>query len=217
MFYEYLDKAPVVSIIKNKSIHLQIDATYFKQFCLICYQDFDLKYTQLYRFTENENFEGIKEDLENLKTLGLNISSITCDGHAAILKAIKVVFKGIPIQRCLVHIQRMCLIWLTSKPKSIPGQELRELCLLINKVKEKNDVIEFKSRLKYWYLNHKDYINQKSLQTETMRYWYTHKSVRRAYTTISKALQNMFHFIDDSAIPKSTNSIESYFGHLKIT
>jgi transposase-like protein len=215
LFYTYLSKAPLVPIIKNKEVHLQIDATYFKQFCLICYQDFGLKYTQLHRFTDNENFEKIKEDLQNLKSLGLNIVSITCDGHPAILKAINAVYKDIPTQRCLVHIQRMCLIWLTSQPKSEPGQELREIVLLINKIKENNDKIEFKKLLKQWHIKYKDYIDQKSLNTETLRYWYTHKMVRRAYITINRALPNMFHYIENPSIPKTTNSIESYFGHLK--
>lgn len=215
MFYTYLSKAPLVPIIKNKEVHLQIDATYFKQFCLICYQDFGLKYTQLHRFTDNENFEKIKEDLQNLKSLGLNIVSITCDGHPAMLKAINAVYKDIPTQRCLVHIQRMCLIWLTSQPKSEPGQELREIVLLINKVKENNDKIEFKKLLKQWHIKYKNYIDQKSLNTETLRYWYTHKMVRRAYITINRALPNMFHYIENPSIPKTTNSIESYFGHLK--
>lgn len=39
--------------------------------------------------------------------------------------------------------------------------------------------------------------------------------VRRAFVTINRALPNMFHYLDNPSIPKSTNSIESYFGHLK--
>jgi len=34
---------------------------------------------------------------------------------------------------------------------------------------------------------------------------------------IKRAIPNMFHFLDDPQIPKSTNSIESFFGHLKDT
>lgn len=56
----------------------------------------------------------------------------------------------------------MCLIWLTSQPKSIPGKELREISLLINKINVYNDMIEFKRMLKQWHLKHKDYINQKT-------------------------------------------------------
>ena len=39
--------------------------------------------------------------------------------------------------------------------------------------------------------------------------------VRKSYVTIKNALPNMFHYIEHADIPKSTNAIESYFGHLK--
>jgi len=41
---------------------------------------------------KQEKFTEIKEDLENLKRLNVDIYSITCDGHKAILKAIKTVY-----------------------------------------------------------------------------------------------------------------------------
>ena len=33
--------------------------------------------------------------------------------------------------------------------------------------------------------------------------------------TIKRALPNMFHYLDNTKIPKTTNSIESFFGHMK--
>ena len=64
-----------------------MDATYFEKFCLICFQDNLDGYTQLIRFTENENYLEMKEDLESLIKLGIQIESITTDGHKSILKA----------------------------------------------------------------------------------------------------------------------------------
>jgi hypothetical protein len=40
-----------------------------------------------------EHYEEIREDLENLKALNIQIDSVTCDGHRAILKAVRKVFK----------------------------------------------------------------------------------------------------------------------------
>ena len=47
--------------------------------------------------------------------------------------------------------------------------------------------------------------------------WYTHKMFRRSFTVIKKELPNMFIFLKDDKIPNSTNSLESFFGHLKGT
>lgn len=39
--------------------------------------------------------------------------------------------------------------------------------------------------------------------------------VRKAYVHIKRALPDMFHFIYNQRIPKTTNALESFFGHLK--
>ena len=45
--------------------------------------------------------------------------------------------------------------------------------------------------------------------------WYKHKLVRRSFMVIKKALPDMFHYLDNDRVPKSTNGLESFFGHLK--
>jgi hypothetical protein len=62
-FYTYLDESPDVKILKRESGHLLIDATYFKRFCALCYQDHEDRYTQLVRFSDGEHFEETREDL----------------------------------------------------------------------------------------------------------------------------------------------------------
>ena len=89
IFYSFLERSPTIKIRKRKSVHLRLDATYFAQFCLVCYQDHEDGYTQLMRFSTGEYYNEIKEDLENLIKLGVQIESVTTDGHKSILKAIK--------------------------------------------------------------------------------------------------------------------------------
>ena len=214
-FHYFLEQAPRIKIIKRERVHLRFDATYFKKFCLLCYQDDEDGYTQLIRFSDGEHYEEIKEDLDNLIKLGIQIESITTDGHKSVLKAIK---KSIPyarVQRCLVHIQRMCLLWLTRYPMHIAGQELRQLVLLILKIKTNNDRLYWTRQLNKWYERHKEYINEKTYNAETGRYWYTHKLLRRSFFSIKRALPNMFHYLSNSKIPRTTNGIEGFFSHLK--
>jgi hypothetical protein len=192
-----------------------MDATYFEQFCLVCYQDHDDGYTQLIRFSNGEYYEEIKEDLNNLIKLGVQIESITTDGHKSILKAIKKAMPDVVTQRCLVHIQRMCLLWLTRFPKHQAAQELRHHVLLLMRIKSNNDRIYWTRELEQWYQRHKDYLHQKTVNEETGRYWYTHKLLRRSYFTIKRALPNMFHYLSNPAIPSTTNGIEGFFSHLK--
>jgi transposase-like protein len=214
-FYAILEQASKVKIIKRSNVNLRMDATYFQKFCLICYQDNLDGYTQLIRFTDNEDYQEMKEDLQNLIKLGIQIESITTDGHKSILKAIKNAVPEAKVQRCLVHIQRMCLLWLTRYPKHIAGQELRNIVLKLLKIQTQNDKLSWVQEFENWYENHKIYINEKTINQETDRYWYTHKLLRRSYSTIKSALPNMFHYLKNSNIPRTTNGIEGFFSHLK--
>jgi len=64
------------------------------------YYDYDIQYVQLYRETNKEKLKEIKEDLQNLKRLGVDVYSVTCDGHSAILKAVAKVYPNAVVQRC---------------------------------------------------------------------------------------------------------------------
>jgi hypothetical protein len=215
LFYHYLQQSAEVKIIKRNSVHLRMDATYFKQFCVVCYQDDEDGYTQLIRITDGEYTSEIKEDLDNLIKLGVQIESITTDGHKSALKAIKKSLPAVTVQRCLVHIQRMCLLWLTRFPKHPAGVELRALVLQLLRIKSSNDRLWWINELTLWYNRHKDYLGEKTYNQDTGRYWYKHKLLRRSYFTIKRALPNMFHYLNNQKIPSTTNGIEGYFGHLK--
>lgn len=215
LFKWYLLRPPLFQIRSSAKVHLLIDGTYFSNdLCLILYQDNEIKHTQLYRFSTGEYYNEICEDLENLGVLGIQIESITCDGHKATLKAIKKVYPDLIIQRCVVHVHRMANIWLRQKPKTQASIELKIIINLLPLVQTHNDRIYFTQKLLEWFKYFETFINEKAT-SQSGRWWYKHKYLKRATTLISKALPNLFHYLDNPKIPKSTNGLESFFGHLK--
>jgi len=217
-FKGYLNQAPTFQIKRNKECYLVIDGTYFKgDWCMVLYYDSQIRYTQMYRFTDKERYIQIKEDLENIQLLGIEIKAIVCDGNRAILKAISLACKQITVQRCLVHIHRECNIWLRKRPVNQHSRELKEIVNLIFIIKTKNDQKAWIKKFNDWFELNKKHLNEKKVNLETGRWWYRHKNLRRSAIMIKKAIPNMFHFLDNPAIPKSTNNIESFFGHLKDT
>jgi len=66
----------------------------------------------------------------------------------------------------------------------------------------------------HWYDRHKDFVNTKTYKPETNRYWFTHKSVRKAFVHIKRTLPNMFNYLDNLRILKTTNSLEYIFVHI---
>jgi hypothetical protein len=215
-FHAYLSKSPIFSVYPSERVNLLIDGTYFNNdLCLILYRDNTIKFTQLYRLTNGEWYQELKEDLENLLKLGVKIESITCDGHKSLLKAAHEICSHAKIQRCLVHIQRACRIWLTSRPKSQVGLELKRIVSKLHLINNSLDRDYWIVSLVKWHEEHLEFINEKSFNANTDRYWYKHKMIRRSFMTIKKALPNMFHYLDNPRIPRSTNGLESFFGHLK--
>ena len=216
LFKRLLSKAPEVVIMPKHKTHLLIDGSYFpNKLCLILYYDHDIRYVQLFRHTNEERFTEIYEDLLNLKKLGVEVYSVTCDGHKAILKAIKKAYPNALIQRCLVHVKRQARNYLSSTPKTLPAKELLYITMKITTISTQEDCGLWLLKFKAWCDEYEDYVKQKSYNIESKRYWYTHKNLHAAYSLILNAMPHLFHYIDDPEIPKTTNSLEGYFSHLK--
>jgi len=216
IFNQYLNSAPVVEIRSKTRVHLLIDGSYFPNgLCLILYYDHNLRYVQLYRETNQEKYTEIKEDLQNLKKFGVDVYSVTCDGHKAILKSIKKVFPNAIIQRCLVHIKRQVRNYLSSKPKLEQSASLLKLSNQITSIKSIEDSNIWLGAFFNWYKINHEFINQKTQSQNTGRFWYTHKNLHAAFSLLENAIPNMFNYLDDEQIPNTTNRIENYFTHLK--
>lgn len=214
-FQKFLDQPIPLKVKINKNCYLIIDATYFKkEFCLIDYYDYFLKRSQYYRLLKNENFDDIVYDLRYLKQQGLNVAGITSDGHKALTGAIKQVFPDAIHQRCIIHIQRMSLIYLTRFPKSQAGKDLRILVKVLHKIDNKRKRNIWIKCFNNWCQKYNSFLQEKS-QSLSGRKWYTHKLIRRTRSLIKNALPDMFHYLDNSNIQKSTNGLESRFSYLK--
>ena len=213
LFYDYLERIPEHKVVNREQVHLIVDGTYFSNdICLVVYRDNDIKQTMLYRITNDELTDEIIEDFKNLIKVGFSIESITCDGHKSTLKSIKKVFKNrVIVQRCVVHVERQCRIWITKNPKSQAGQELLKIAKQISQIKTLEHKYIWLRSLYDWDLKHKVFIQEKSRVDGR----YTHTFLRKARRMLINAFSDMFHYIDNPDIPKSTNALESFFGHLK--
>ena len=169
----------------------------------------------MYRLTDEERYNEIKEDLENLKRLEINIASITCDGHRATLKAIKKVYPNIIVQRCKVHVVRQCKTWLTQRPQSIAAFELLQLVKKLSTIKSLEESSSWLLQLHKWNEFHQVFIHEKTYNSDKNRFWYKHKMLRKARHLLIKAIPNLFYYLDDPSIPATSNRLESFFGHLK--
>ncbi len=216
LFKFYLKSPPKNTVESKGHVHLLIDGTYFENgLCLILYYDYDIQYVQLFRETNQEKFREIKEDLLNLKKLGTQVYSVTCDGHKAIMKAVIKIFPGAIVQRCVVHVKRQIKSYLGAKPQLVQAKDLLYYSRQVTRINTLEHAQQWLVEVHHWYKEHEVFINQKSVNEKTGTWWYTHKHLHQAATHLINAIPHLFSYINDGQIPSSTNQIEGYFAHLK--
>lgn len=215
-FDEYLDQVPTWTISTMRPVYLLIDGTFYSDgHCLIIYRAENLKRTLFYRFTTMEDDDEIASDLLNIKAMGYNIAGITTDGSDNIIRAAEYAFPDVPRQRCMVHVQRECLRSITMHPRSPAARLLRGLVMRLGDVETANDMRWWMNMFCRWEEDNREYACEKGLLPNSGQAYFIRNDLRKAYIHLRRAIPNLFVFIDHPGIPKTTNAVEAFFGHLK--
>ncbi|MBW3089111.1 IS1249 family transposase [Bifidobacterium sp. 82T24] len=147
---------------------------------------------------------------------------LVCDGGQGCLTAAETRWKGIPVQRCLVHALRNTRVDLTNRPKSEAGRTLLELARRLTKVKSADEAAAWLTDLNRWHGKHGDYLKERTraaddpVHARGRKWWWTHERLRRAYFRLVKLNRDgmLFAFCDpdatkdDGALPSTTNQLE---------
>ena len=160
-------------------------------------------------YTKKEGYRHVYAWFSQLKEEGLDPLYITMDGEKSVIRAIKDIWPQTNIQRCLYHIQREGMRWLRTNPKTQAGKDLR--CLLktlcrINSYEKQN---EFVASFSAWLDKYRDFVL--SLPRDQVAF----KDLKRTMGLIFNAMPDMFYYLDDPKIHKTTNTLEGFYSRLK--
>lgn len=144
-----------------------------------------------------------------LEDKGWVFTAAVVDGR----RGMTTVFKDIPIQICHFHQMKTVTKYLTRRPETTAGKELRALMLQLPHSNEK----EFTKLLTEWKKSRNDFISDKTSVAGTKHWYYTHKKVRSAYLSLERNLPYLFTYqkYPELHIPNTTNSLDGSFAHLK--
>lgn len=152
-------------------------------------------------------------DLQRFCTLlvqhNLLPKSATVDGNLNLIRVLRMLWPEIIIQRCLVHIQRQGLSWCRRFPKRTDAKRLRKLFLQVMSIDSKTDRDRFLAQVYDW-----EYRYGHRIASSPEKGW-VFSDLKRARSMLLTALPDMFHYLEDPNIPKSTNALEGYFARLK--
>lgn len=201
-------------VLKPKSVILGVDTVFYgHEFGVTVFRDLISKTNLLWYFSETESLIPIIEGINELILQKQNILMIVCDGKNLRLSSY---FPHIPIQMCQFHQVAIIKRYLTSNPKLLASQQLKQLAELIPKMNE----TRFSFILNAWYLKWSDFLKERTIVPGTKHWFYTHKRTRSAYRSLITNLRYLFvykrlskqHGFD---FPNTNNSLEGSFAHLK--
>lgn len=160
-------------------------------------------------YTQREGFKNTHPWFKELKEQGLKPNYIVMDGERSVMRAIRLVWPKVKIQRCLYHIKHEGMRWLRTYPKTPAGKELRDILNTLCTLKRFKEQRVFINNYKNWLTKYKKFI--KPLPVNSIAF----KDLKRTMVLITNALPDMFHYLKVKNIPATTNVIESFYSRLK--
>ena len=160
-------------------------------------------------YTDREGFKSTHPWFNDLKSRGLNPDGISMDGELSVLRAIRITWPMVKIQRCLYHIQREGMRWLRSHPKTQAGRELRILLSTLCQVKNIKERNTFIKSYRQWLNQYHSFVH--SLPKTNVAF----KDLKRTIVLINNALPDMFRYLSNSFLPATTNALEGFYSRLK--
>jgi len=191
--------------------HLVIDGTYLlkRRTAVVGIADPNCRRLVVGMFGLKEGEARMQEYCRQLRAGGLAPVSITIDGLKQVHSMLQAVWPEALIQRCVVHVHRQGLAWCRRDPHTAAVKHLRRLFEQLITVHTPCDQQGFLAAWQAWEERYGQPIAMRPSRGKVF------SDVKRARSLVLYALPYLFHYVDDPAIPASTNWIESYFSRLK--
>jgi hypothetical protein len=187
-----------------------MDTTYWgRNFGLMLFKDAYSKENLLWYYVKSETNALYIKGINELKSKGLEVVAIVCDGRKGLVGA----FKDIPVQLCQFHQVATIRRYITKNPKMHASIDLKlHVAMLKNTDKE-----SFEGGLKMWFIKWENFLNERTINIETGKSYFTHKRLRSAYRSLNTNMTWLFTWYDNYElnIPNTTNMIDGHFSDLK--
>jgi len=186
-----------------------MDTTYFgRGFGVMVFKDSISGQFLFKQYVKYETNKLYMSGIEEIARRGISIQSIICDGRKGSLQ----MFDQIPVQMCQFHQIKIATKYLTKKPKTQAGIELRALAIELTHL----DKITFTNKLNQWYTKWESFFKERT-KSATGKSHYTHKRLRSAYLSINRNMSWLYTFEDhkELMIPNTTNALDGAFADLK--
>lgn len=134
---------------------------------------------------------------------------VVCDGQKGLLKALQTHWPMTIIQRCLIHVVRQSMAWITQHPQTRAGQELLVIVRGLLAVRTRRQKRRWLHRFWNWSRRQEQFLSARTRHPNNpKRWWYTHRKLRRAHTLIQRSIPHLFTFVHYPEVPRTSNHVE---------
>lgn len=199
--------------IASEPIALTMDGTFFSRTdgILVCRA---LGKNFYWRYITTEKVEEYARCLNALEAAGNLFSSFTIDGRRGVRQYLEKRYAGTPVQFCHFHMRQIVMLRLTKRPKLLAGKELASIAATLSETTQRR----FEYALGCWEQRWKTLLQERTENLFGKRKWqYTHRRLRSAFYSLKRNIPWLFMYqrFPGLNIPRTTNSCDGYFGHLK--
>jgi len=206
----WLEQTPKEHIDYSKVRYVIYDSTYFqKDGCLFNLMNATNQKIIAQIYVQKGTFKDAYAWFITLRHQGLSPVFITTDGERSITRAMKLVWPGVKLQRCLYHLQHEGMRWLRTYPKTEAGKELRAILSKLSRIKTLKERDAFIQAYLAWVNKYEEFVL--SLPRTTIAF----KDLRRTMVLINNALPDMFYYLEDECVHSTTNALEGFHSRLK--
>ena len=203
---------PISEIAPHPAVVIADTAFWGRQYGVCVFRAWPLATNIWWREVASEFMAHYRYGRAILEERGWTLQAAVVDGRRGFLN----VFNDIPVQICQFHQMKQVTKYLTRRPKTDAGKELRELTLTLPDTDEET----FTNTLNKWHATWGDFIEEKTTETfitGKTKWYYTHKKVRSAYRSLKHNLPYLFTYqkYPELNIPNTTNSLDGSFSALK--
>ena len=159
---------------------------------------------------QSETVEDYKQLFKTIKEQGYEVLGVVLDGKRGLNKA----FKDVPIQLCHFHQIAIVKRYLTYNPRLDASIDLLQITKKLPNIKKES----FEEALNIWYIKYKSFLEEQSLNPNTLKYSPTHPRLLSAYKSLKTNLPYLFTYKKFKKLhfPNTTNSLDGgVFSHLK--
>lgn len=135
---------------------------------------------------------------------------VTTDGSGAALKALRIKWPGVRIQRCLVHVQRNTFADISRNPIHPAHKAIRKLGYMLVQIRNLENAARFSAAVHHTHITFANWLKERTYRSAipagqvpkwvspNQKWWYTHRNARRALKRLETLIHDghLFTFLD---------------------